>query len=245
MALLCLPMFSMTDFYCSLLYCAPFILVSIIANLSKILILMIILYCSLVVYAPFDFGVLVFSLAKLRMFSNTFCLLCHSVFDTYPNYQRWSRGHKARGLNQGQGCKKNSKPTSVLPRTYPLEAKDMNGRGQGPRTQAQMFPQKKKKQVFKFFFRRSPKKKKKAFKNSFSQSPTKKSLKKLFQRFLNFNCSKNTAVLEPRTWQFSKTWGFEAKAKAKNFKVCPRGRPRGQDILQDSTSENCLFAEKK
>ena len=57
----------------------------------------------------------------------------------------------------------------------------------------------------------------------------------VFQR--NFNCSKNSAVLEPRTWQFSRTWGFEAKAKdltfeakakAKDFKMCPRGRPRGQ-----------------
>ena len=42
----------------------------------------------------------------------------------------------------------------------------------------------------------------------------------------NFNCSKNSAVLEPRTGQFSRTWGFEAKAK--DFKMCPRGRPRGQ-----------------
>ena len=58
-----------------------------------------------------------------------------------------------------------------------------------------------------------------------------------FQR--NFNCLKNSAVLEPRTRQFSRTWGFEAKtkakdltfeakAKAKDFKMCPRGRPRGQ-----------------
>ena len=35
-------------------------------------------------------------------------------------------------------------------RTEPLEAKDMNARGQGPRTQAQAFSQKKK--VFKNFF---------------------------------------------------------------------------------------------
>ena len=47
----------------------------------------------------------------------------------------------------------------------------------------------------------------------------------VFQR--NFNCSKNSAVLEPRTGQFSRTWGFEAKdltfkAKAKDFKMCPR-----------------------
>ena len=42
----------------------------------------------------------------------------------------------------------------------------------------------------------------------------------------NFDDSKNNAVLEPRTGQFSRTWGLEAKAK--NFKMCPRGRPRGQ-----------------
>ena len=50
----------------------------------------------------------------------------------------------------------------------------------------------------------------------------------VFQR--NFTCSKNSAVLEPRTGQFSRprTWGFETKAK--DFKMCPRGRgrPRGQ-----------------
>ena len=49
----------------------------------------------------------------------------------------------------------------------------------------------------------------------------------------NFNGSKTSAVLEPRTGQFSRTlasrprtWGFQAKAK--DFKMCPRGRPRGQ-----------------
>ena len=44
---------------------------------------------------------------------------------------------------------------------------------------------------------------------------------------LHFNRSKkNSAVLEPRTENFSRTWGFEAKAltfeaKAKDFKMCP------------------------
>ena len=57
------------------------------------------------------------------------------------NYQRWSRGHKARG--QGQGHKKNTRlrPRTALPGTDPLEAKDRYARGQGPepRTQAQVF----------------------------------------------------------------------------------------------------------
>ena len=48
----------------------------------------------------------------------------------------------------------------------------------------------------------------------------------------DFNDTKNSAVLEPRTGQFSRTWGFEAKAKAKDltfeakaegFIMCPRG----------------------
>ena len=68
---------------------------------------------------------------------------------------------------------------------------------------------------------------KKRFPKNFSTAPQ------------NFNFPKNSAVLEPRTGQFSRTWGleakakakdltFEAKAKAKDFKICPRGRPRGQ-----------------
>ena len=58
----------------------------------------------------------------------------------------------------------------------------------------------------------------------------------VYQR--NFACSKNSAVLEPKTGQFSRTWGFEAKAKdltieakAKDFKMCPQGRPRSQGRL--------------
>ena len=64
----------------------------------------------------------------------------------------------------------------------------------------------------------------------------KKGLQKHFSGNLqNFNDSKNSAVLEPRTGQFSRTWGFEAtdltfeamnltfEAKAKDFKMCPRG----------------------
>ena len=98
----------------------------------------------------------------------------------------------------------------------------------------------------------SPKKKKKKglHKNFSGDLQKKKVFTKIFQaistkkRFLknfssspqNFNNSKTSAVLEPRTGQFSRTWGLEAKAKdltfeakAKDFKMCPRGqgRPRG------------------
>ena len=70
---------------------------------------------------------------------------------------------------------------------------------------------------------------------AYTYAPTEeneKGVRKFSARFLaflkrNFNCSKTSAVLEPRTGQFSRTWGFEAKAK--DFKMCPRGqgRPRG------------------
>ena len=79
-------------------------------------------------------------------------------------------------------------------------------------------------------------KKKKVFTKIFQAISTKKRFPKNFSTASqNFNNSKNTAVLEPRTGQFSRTWGLEAKAKdltfeakAKDFKICPRGRPRGQ-----------------
>ena len=85
-------------------------------------------------------------------------------------HQRWSRGHKA----QGQGHKKSE-----------AKAKDRNARGQGPRTQAQVFSKKKafkkiihaisKKTPSKFFFRRS------------SKEEYKKGLRKLSLRFLAFS----------------------------------------------------------
>ena len=69
------------------------------------------------------------------------------------NYQRWSRGHKARG--QGQGYKKNPRPRprTAFPRTDTLEAKDRSARGQGPRTQAQVLSKKKKKRSSQKFFK--------------------------------------------------------------------------------------------
>ena len=87
------------------------------------------------------------------------------------------------------------------------------------------------------FFRRSPKKKKKKKKKVFTKIFQAISTKKRFPKNFssapqNFNIPKNRAVLEPRTGQFSRTWGLEAKAKAKDltfeakakdFKICPRG----------------------
>ena len=86
--------------------------------------------------------------------------------------------------------------------------------------------------------KKKKKKKKKVFTKIFQAISTKKRFLKNFSTApQKFNNSKNTAVLEPRTGQFSRTRGleakakdltFEAKAKAKDFKICPRGRPRGQ-----------------
>ena len=48
-----------------------------------------------------------------------------------------------------------------------------------------------------------------------------------------FNESKNSSVLEPTTEYFRRLVGFEAKAK--NFKMCPRGQERLRGLY--STSE--------
>ena len=127
-----------------------------------------------------------------------------SVLQSYLNYQRWSRGHKARG--QGQGHKKNPRPRTAFPRTDTLEAKDKNarGQGQGPRTQAQVLSKKKKKGLHKNFS--GDLQKKKVFTKIFQAISTKKRFLKNFSSApQNFNNSKNSAVLEPRTGQFSRT----------------------------------------
>ena len=123
---------------------------------------------------------------------------------------------KIRGQGQGQGQPFRGQTLS-RPRTGMLEAK---AKDQGHKRKCS--PKKKKK------------KKKKVFTKIFQAISTKKRFLKNFSSApQNFNNSKNTAVLEPRTGQFSRTWGLEAKAKdltfeAKDFKMCPRGRPRGQ-----------------
>ena len=125
---------------------------------------------------------------------------------------------KIRGQGQGQPFRGQ---TLSRPRTGMLEAK---AKDQGHKAQV-LSKKKKKKKVFTKIFQAISTKKR--FPKNFSTAPQ------------NFNFPKNSAVLEPRTGQFSRTWGleakakakdltFEAKAKAKDFKICPRGRPRGQ-----------------
>ena len=120
-----------------------------------------------------------------------------------------------------------------------LEAK---AKDQGHKAQV-LSKKKKKKKVFTKIFqaiskKKKKKKKKKGLHKIFQAISTKKRFPKNFSTApQNFNFPKNSAVLEPRTGQFSRTSGLEAKAKAKDltfeakakdFKICPRGRPRGQ-----------------
>ena len=102
---------------------------------------LIILGFSMIIHVPCMFFLLIFSFAMHGKLSLDYAYLSSCC------YQRWSRGHKARG--QGQGHKKNPRPRprprTAFPRTDTLEAKDRNarGQGQGPRTQPQVFSTKK------------------------------------------------------------------------------------------------------
>ena len=108
-------------------------------------------------------------------------------------------------------------------------SEDRHSRGQGqecsrprPRTKDTSASALQKKKVFTKIFLAISKKKKKAFTNIFQAISTKKRFPKNFSSASQtFNNSKNTAVLEPRTGQFLRTWGLETKAK--DFKMCPRG----------------------
>ena len=127
----------------------------------------------------------------------------------------FGQGHKKINPRPRPRTQKNPRPRprTAFPRTDTLEAKDRNARdqGQGPRTQAQVLS------------------KKKGLHKNFSGDLHKKRFPKNFSSASqNFNYSKNSAVLEPKTGQFSRTCGLEAKdltfeAKAKDFKMCPRG----------------------
>ena len=148
----------------------------------------------------------------------------------FRNLELFCRGavEDTRLEAKAKDTKKNPRPRlrTAFPRTDTLEAKNRNarGQGQGPRTQAQVLSKKKKKKVFTKIFQAISTKKR--FPKNFSSASQ------------NFNNSKNTAVLEPRTGQFSRTSGleakvkvltFEAKEKAKDFKMCPQELPRGQE----------------
>ena len=131
-----------------------------------------------------------------------------------------------RGESRTQG----SRPRPRTQKKSEAKAKDSlsedrHSRGQGqecsrPRTKnTSASALQKKKKVFTKIFQ-AISKKKKVFTKIFQAISTKKRFPKNFSCApQNFNNSKNTAVLEPRTGQFSRTWGL----KAKDFKICPRG----------------------
>ena len=120
---------------------------------------------------------------------------------------------------------------------------------------AQVLSKKKKKRSSQKFFRRSPKKKKnkkvftkifqaiskkkkRSSQKFFKRSPRKNAFQKIFQplhKILTFQkilLSSSRGQANFRGLEASrprpKDLTFEAKAKAKDFKICPRGRPRGQ-----------------
>ena len=168
------------------------------------------------------------------------CVLCQNV------YQRWSRGHKARGQGQGHRHKKNPRPRprTAFPRTDTLEAKDRNARGQGPRTQSASALQKKKKKGLHKNFSGDLKKKKKKKKRSSQKFFKRSSLKNVFQKIFQ-------ALHKILTFQ--KIVLSSSRGQA-NFRGLEASRPRprtskcvledvleAKDVLEDSTSDVYVF----
>ena len=129
--------------------------------------------------------------------------------------QRWSRGHKARG--QGQGHKKNRGQgqgqlfrgqTLSRPRTGMLEAKAKD--------------QEHKRKC-------SPKKKKKSSQKFFRQSPQKNVFQKIFQTLHKISAIQKILLSSSRGQ--ANFGGLEAKAK--DFKMCPRGRQNDSTSAMD------------
>ena len=107
---------------------------------------------------------------------------------------------KIRGQGQGQGQPFRGQTLS-RPRTGMLEAK---AKDQGHK--AQVLSKKKKKNFSGDLQKKKKKKKKKVFTKIFQAISTKKPFPKNFSTApQNFNFPKNSAVLEPRTGQFSRT----------------------------------------
>ena len=148
------------------------------------------------------------------------------------NYQRWSRGHKARG----QGHKKNPRPRTAFPRTDTLEAKDRNarGQGQGPRTQAQVLSKTKKKGLHKNFS--GDLQKKRPSQKFFRRSPQKYVFQKIFQA-LHKILTIQKLVLSSSRGQ-ANFRGLEAsRPRPRTWPSRPRPRT-SKCVLEDSTSVN-------
>ena len=123
-------------------------------------------------------------------------------------------------------------------RTDPLEVQDRSARGQGPRIQGAKCS--KKKGPPKSFPGNLQKKGLRARRRQFSAKSQAFNKKKVFPNFPRFSANfqgkeghghgpfltnQKSAVLEPRSGYFRGLVGF----KAKDFIMCPRGRPQGQE----------------
>ena len=141
---------------------------------------------------------------------------------------------KIRGQGQGQGQPFRGQTLS-RPRTGMLEAK---AKDQGHKAQVLSKKKKKKKKVFtKLFQAISKKKKKKVFTKIFQAISTNKRFPKNFSTApQNFNLPKSSAVLEPRTGQFSR--GLEAsRPRPRTSKCVLEDVLEAKDVLEDSTSD--------
>ena len=139
--------------------------------------------------------------------------------------------YSAEVESRTHGSRPRPRPRTAFPKTDTLEAKDINarGQGQGPRTQRQVLSKRKKKGLHKNIsgdlqkkrkkkekkglhknisgdLKKKKKRKKKVFTKNFQAISTKKRFPKNFSSApQNFYNLKNSAVLEPRTGQFSRT----------------------------------------
>ena len=141
-----------------------------------------------------------------KMLPNSLDSYLTKLDSIHSYYQRWSRGHKARG--QGQGHKK----SEVKAKAMDSLSEDRHSRGQGeegsrPRTKdtsASALQKKQKQKVSTKIFQAISKKK--GLHKNFSSYLHKNTFsKKFFKRSTKFNNSKNTAVLDPRSGQFART----------------------------------------
>ena len=169
------------------------------------------------------------------------------------NWQRWSRGHKARGQGQGQGQPFRGQTLS-RPRTGMLEAK---AKDQGHKAQV-LSKKKKKKRSSQKFFRRSPKKKKKKKKRSsqkfFKRSPRKNAFQKIFQPLHKILIFQKIVLSSSRGQANFR--GLEAsRPRPRTWPSRPRPRPRtsksvledvleAKDVLEGSTSDNWAIESK-
>ena len=137
----------------------------------------------------------------------------HSKFDKGAEVVLRTQGSRPRPRTEKNP---RPRPRTTLPKTDFLQAKDRNVPGQEQGQKRKCSPKK----VFKKVFQANSKKNKKRLHKNFSGAPQ------------NFNSSKNSAVLEPRTGQYFR--GLEAlRPRPRTWPSRPRTSRRA---LEDSVS---------